>query len=66
MAPTPRPIARVAEPESAPSSGIAFLGPALLENGTEDEKASAGDHRHGVHPATCSGTGWSYELWSFT
>jgi hypothetical protein len=23
----------------------------LLENGTEDEKASAGDHRHGVHPS---------------
>ena len=28
-----------------------LLGPVLLENGTEDEKASAGDHRHGVHPS---------------
>jgi hypothetical protein len=51
---------------SAPRSGggtecvefrLRLLDDVLLENGTEDEKASAGDHRHGVHPARASAWG---------
>ena len=50
-------MSSAAAPSGAPSSGRSLRTElprvVLLENGTEDEKASAGDHRHGLpraHP----------------